>query len=193
MRIQLDLATAADVLPLVELRAAVAEKLTARYGKGPWSHASTEKGARFELRTSRVFVARAGGRLIATLRLATKKPWAIDTSYFSACRRPLYLLSMAVAPDLQQQGIGRRCVEEIKAIGSALARGCHSPRCVRRRGWCRTILREMWFQRGRAEDLSRLPVDLLRDASVSSRWPIRGASAGPPGSQIAADRAIIRR
>ena len=36
---------------------------------------------------------------------------AIDRTYFSQCNRPLYLASMAVAPDLQRQGIGRLCVE----------------------------------------------------------------------------------
>ncbi|MCI0696617.1 hypothetical protein L0337_32020 [candidate division KSB1 bacterium] len=37
---------------------------------------------------SRVFAVRDGTEILATLRLATKKPWAIVTSYFTACRRP---------------------------------------------------------------------------------------------------------
>jgi len=53
---------------------------------------------------------------VATLRLATKKPWAIDTSYFTACRKPLYLLSMAVKPAKQRQSVGRRCLEEAVRI-----------------------------------------------------------------------------
>ena len=112
----MEVATVADVPDIVTLRAAVAGKLTAQYGHGPWSGVSTEKGVRFDMRTSKVFVVRRKGRLIATLRLATKKPWAIDPKYFSACQRPLYLLSMAVAPDLQRQGIGRLCLEEVKKI-----------------------------------------------------------------------------
>ena len=68
------------------------------------------------MRTSKVFVARQKSKLVATLRLTTKKPWAIDRSYFSECQRPLYLLSMAVAPQLQRQGIGRLCLEEVKKI-----------------------------------------------------------------------------
>lgn len=63
-----------------------------------------------------VFVAHYKGRLAATLRLTTKKPWAIDRTYFSASKRPLYLLSMAVTPDLQRQGIGQQCVELIREI-----------------------------------------------------------------------------
>jgi GNAT superfamily N-acetyltransferase len=117
MRIKMEEATAADALDIVALRAAVAGKLTAQYGHGPWSGVSTEKGVRFDMRTSKVFVVRRKGRLIATLRLATKKPWAIDPKYFSACKRPLYLLSMAVVPDLQRRGIGRLCVKETIKIG----------------------------------------------------------------------------
>jgi GNAT superfamily N-acetyltransferase len=71
------------------------------------------------MRTSRVFVARLGTEIVGTLRLATKKPWAIDVTYFSASRRPLYLLAMAVAPARQRQGIGRRCLEEAKRVAKA--------------------------------------------------------------------------
>ena len=62
--------------------------------------------------TSKVFVARAGKEIVATLRLTTKKPWAIDTSYFSPCRRPLYLLAMAVTPSKQREGIGKWCLQQ---------------------------------------------------------------------------------
>ncbi len=116
MRIKMEVATAADVLDIVALRTAVTGKLAAQYGQGPWSGISTEKGVLFDMRNSKVFVARQRGGLIATLRLATKKPWAIDLKYFTACQRPLYLLSMAVAPDRQRQGIGRLCLEETKKI-----------------------------------------------------------------------------
>jgi GNAT superfamily N-acetyltransferase len=71
------------------------------------------------MRTSRVFVAREGTGLVGTLRLTTKKPWAVDMSYFTACRKPLYLLAMAVAPSKQRQGIGTRCLEEAKRLARA--------------------------------------------------------------------------
>jgi GNAT superfamily N-acetyltransferase len=53
---------------------------------------------------------------VATLRLTPRKPWAIDRSHFSAVKRPLYLVSMAIAPDLQRTGIGRRCLEQAREI-----------------------------------------------------------------------------
>ena len=91
MKIRMTAATADDALEIVALREAVAAKLTAQHGAGPWSGVSTEKGVLYEMRNSKVFVARLKSKLIATLRLATKKPWAIDRKYFTACSRPLYL------------------------------------------------------------------------------------------------------
>jgi len=116
MHFELKLATADDAEAIASLRTAVAQRLTLQYGKGHWSSAASAKGVLFDLRTSRVYVARCEERLIATLRLATKKPWAIDKTYFSACERPLYLTSMAVDPELQRTGIGRLCIEETKKI-----------------------------------------------------------------------------
>lgn len=68
---------------------------------------------------SRVLIARRGTRIVATLRLATKKPWAIDTAYFSAATRPLYLTSMAVHPDAQGKGVGRLLLKKAEAAARA--------------------------------------------------------------------------
>ncbi len=104
---------------LAALHISVAEHLTEQHGPGPWSMKTSEKGVSYAMRTSRVFVARMGTEIVGTLRLATKKPWAIDTAYFSPSRKPLYLLAMAVAPAWQRRGIGRRCLEEAKAAAQA--------------------------------------------------------------------------
>jgi GNAT superfamily N-acetyltransferase len=105
-----------DAAALASLHTVVAEDLTRLYGEGPWSGTTTEKGVLHGMRTSRVFVAWDGDEIVATLRLATKKPWAIDTSYFGAARRPLYLIAMAVTPTRQRQGLGRRCLEDAARI-----------------------------------------------------------------------------
>lgn len=57
------------------------------YGRGHWSSAGTEKGVLRSVKTSRVLIARKGGALVATLNLATRKPWAIDPAYFTPARR----------------------------------------------------------------------------------------------------------
>jgi GNAT superfamily N-acetyltransferase len=53
------------------------------------------------------------------LRLATKKPWAIDVSYFTPVKRPLYLTGMAVAVVRQGQGLGRLALEDARAVATA--------------------------------------------------------------------------
>jgi len=63
-----------------------------------------------------VYMAKHNGRVIATLTLQTKKPWAIDRHYFADVKTPLYLLSMAVDVRLHRQGIGRQCVEQASVI-----------------------------------------------------------------------------
>src|SRR5271163_4474853 len=107
MKVALKQATAAQAGAIVKLRMATNEKLTRDCGRGPWTLTVTEKGVLFGMRNERVYVAREGRTIIGTLQLTTKKPWAIDRSYFSKCERPLYLLAMAVDPDRQRQGIGR--------------------------------------------------------------------------------------
>jgi len=123
MRFKLQLATNDDAAELAALHNAVADHLTGLHGRGPWSGKGTEKGMLYAMRTSRVFVARQGAEIVATLRLATKKPWAIDTSYFTPCGTPLYLLAMAVALAKQRQGIGRRCLEEARRVAKAWPAG----------------------------------------------------------------------
>jgi GNAT superfamily N-acetyltransferase len=108
-----------DAASLAALHTSVAEHLTDLHGRGPWSSKTSEKGVQYAMRTSSVFVARLDTEIVGTLRLATKKPWAIAPRYFSACRRPLYLLAMAVIPARQRQGIGRFCLQEALQVAKA--------------------------------------------------------------------------
>jgi GNAT superfamily N-acetyltransferase len=116
MSLKIQPGTTRDAAKLAALHTAIAEHLTRLHGSGPWSTKTSEKGVLYAMRTSRVFVARERTEIVATFRLTTKKPWAIDTSYFTACQKPLYLLAMAVAPARQRQGIGRWCLEEAKQL-----------------------------------------------------------------------------
>lgn len=117
MRVTLTPAVVTDAPALAALQNAVADDLTARFGKGHWSGHASQKGVLLQLRQKGVFcVARRRNRIIATLRLCTKKPWAIDISYFTACKKPLYLLNMAVDPAMQRTAIGRLCIQEAARI-----------------------------------------------------------------------------
>lgn len=116
MRIKLEIASSADAASIAALRVATAKRLTEVHGTGPWSGETSEKWVLFAMRNATVYVARRRSKVIATLTLGTKKPWAIDKRYFSQCKRPLYLTAMAVAPELQRQGIGGLCVAAAKKI-----------------------------------------------------------------------------
>ena len=73
---------------------------------------TTDSGVLFSMRMGTVYVARWRNEVMATLTLSTRKPWAIDRSYFSVSKRPLYLTSMAVAPNQQGKSVGRLCIEQ---------------------------------------------------------------------------------
>ena len=118
MELSFSIATDADVPEVAQLRAAVAADLTRRHGHGHWSATATEKSVLRDVMTSRVLLARQDGRIVGTLRLATKKPWAIDAAYFSPCRKALYLTDMAVLPGMQRCGIGRRCLKQAHTIAA---------------------------------------------------------------------------
>jgi GNAT superfamily N-acetyltransferase len=115
MNLRFTTATESDAAALAALHRAVADHLTRQYGTGQWSGAPTEKGMLEAMRKpkfSRILMARNGKHIVGTLRLATKKPWAIDVAYFTAVGRPLYLTGMAVHPDQQRGGIGRLLLQQ---------------------------------------------------------------------------------
>lgn len=64
------------------------------------------------MRHARVTIARKGKSIAGTLHLSTRKPWAIDASYFTAVKRALYLTHMAVSPAMQRQGVGNKLLQE---------------------------------------------------------------------------------
>ena len=122
MKLAFATATTADAAELAALHADAAGDLTQRFGHGFWSSPPSERGILSNMRLpkfSRTIIARSNRRIVGTLRLATKKPWAIDTSYFTAARKSLYLTGMAVHPDLQRKGIGRQLMKEAEAIARA--------------------------------------------------------------------------
>ncbi len=112
-------ATLGNVAVIAALQNAAAGALTARFGEGHWSSLVTERGAALAQRHARVRVGRSGRRTVTVLRLATRKPWAIDVSYFTPVKRPLYLTGMAVAVALHGRGLGRLALEDARAVARA--------------------------------------------------------------------------
>jgi GNAT superfamily N-acetyltransferase len=107
-----------DALAISDIRNAAALDLTARFGTGHWSSLTTPETVLRHIAASRMLIARDDDDVHGALRLATKKPWAIDPAYFTAVRKVLYLVDMAVLPTHQRSGVGR----QLLAAATALAR-----------------------------------------------------------------------
>jgi len=112
-------ATLTDIPGIAALNNAAAGALTARFGAGHWSAPSTERSAELGLRHARVRVGTLDKRIVTVLRLATKKPWAIDVKYFTPVKKPLYLTGMAVSVAHQSRGLGRLAIEDAIEVARA--------------------------------------------------------------------------
>jgi GNAT superfamily N-acetyltransferase len=119
MKLRFSTSLHSDSPELAALHNAANEDLTKRFGHGLWSSIATEKGVLFAIRNKHVLVARKGKRIVGTLILQTKKPWAIDVSYFTPVKKSLYLTGMATLPAMQKQGVGRALLEEATKIARA--------------------------------------------------------------------------
>jgi GNAT superfamily N-acetyltransferase len=112
-------ATIDDAPAIAGLQNAAAGALTVRFGEGMWSSLVTERSAILARRHARVRVGREGRRILTVLRLATRKPWAIDASYFTPVKRPLYLTGLAVSVAHQGWRLGSLALEDARTIAAA--------------------------------------------------------------------------
>lgn len=116
MSIELTHAAIEDAVEIAAVRNSAAEKLTRDFGKGFWSHATSEKGVAQGFTGSKLLVARIDSQIVAALRLTAKKPWAIDPAFFTPVETPIYLIDMAVLPNRQRQGVGRKLIEFARKV-----------------------------------------------------------------------------
>jgi hypothetical protein len=174
MALSFRFATESDIPALLKLRLAVDADQARRFGKDRSSTTINEKSVARGLKSSRVLLARRHGRIIGPLRMATKKPWAIDLRYFSrtkGCVSPRRRCGSAAAAIRYRASAYRAresCCPRVACRGD-------SPRCVRRIIRWRTVLQEVRVHRGRARSLSRCAARLLRVRAPD--W-IAGTSAG---------------
>jgi GNAT superfamily N-acetyltransferase len=119
MRLKFRDATLTDVARIAALHNAASGALTAQFGAGHWSSLGSERSAELSLRHARVRVGVSERHILTVVRLATKKPWAIDVAYFTPVKRPLYLTGMTTSVAHQGQGLGRLAIEDARAIAAA--------------------------------------------------------------------------
>lgn len=117
---QTSLAIPEEAAAIAAMRVAAADRLTKEFGDGHWSAHTNEAAVLRDMKTSRVLASRDRGRIVGTLTLQAKKPWAIDVSFFTPCEKPLYLINMAVAPDRQRSGIGRALLDEAMIVARSV-------------------------------------------------------------------------
>lgn len=116
----ISIASLSDARALAALRTSVAQGMTQKFGEGHWSAFPSKVEVVRQIRASHVLVARCGGDIVGTVRLATAKPWAIDSISFTQVKTPLYVLGLAVSPDCRGQGVGRELMEAAKATTRSL-------------------------------------------------------------------------
>ena len=107
MQLSIREAVAAEAEEIAAVRMAAANDLTQRFGIGLWSSSTTTNLVMLAMKHGRVIIAANGPVIVGTLTLSKRKPWAIDKSYFTRVKTPIYLTNMAVIPDVQSQGVGR--------------------------------------------------------------------------------------
>ena len=108
------LATTADIAAIVQLRLAIDAEQARRFGDDRWSTTINERSVARGLKSSRTLVATRSGRIVAAVRMETKKPWAIDLAYFTPAYPAVYLHDVNVHPRLQGTGIGRLLLERAR-------------------------------------------------------------------------------
>jgi GNAT superfamily N-acetyltransferase len=114
MALSFRFATEADIPALLDLQLAVDADQTRRFGTDRWSTTITERSVARGLKSSRVLIATRHGQIVGELRMATKKPWAIDLKYFTPVAKALYFHDVHVKPRCQRTGIGRQLIERAK-------------------------------------------------------------------------------
>lgn len=119
LRLNFSDATLTDVGAIAALQNSVAGAVTARIGEGHWSSLVNERSAELALHHARTRVGKSGKRIFTALRLATRKPWAIDVSYFTPVKRPVYLTGMAVSVAHHGQGLGRQALDDARIVAQA--------------------------------------------------------------------------
>lgn len=115
MQLSIREAVAAEAEAIAAVRLAAANDLTQRYGLGLWSSTTTTNTVLLAMKHGRVIIATNGEAILGTLTLSRRKPWAIDKSYFTRVKTPIYLTNMAVDPRAQFKGVGRALLSDADA------------------------------------------------------------------------------
>jgi len=111
------LAKDADVKSARAIRVDAAAALTQRYGSGHWSGEPSIATLKRHKEAGALYVVECDGDLVGTFKLDDKKIGFYRKAWFTRPDDPAaYLMNMAIAPERQREGIGRKTMVEIEGI-----------------------------------------------------------------------------
>ena len=116
MKGRLRIAEPSDVSELHAIRTAAADALTDLHGTGFWSTVTSERTMKGYTAKGTLYAYEYDGQLLGTLGLVDKpgfvrKGWFRDPDASAG-----YVIHMAVSPEHQEQGHGRRCMECVERL-----------------------------------------------------------------------------
>lgn len=114
MKASISVASMHDARALADLRTRVAREMTREFGVGHWSPCPCKAEVVRQLRASKVLKASRDSEIIGTVRLARALPGLIDSESFTKVDTALYVLGLAVSPDVRREGVGRDLIEAAK-------------------------------------------------------------------------------
>jgi GNAT superfamily N-acetyltransferase len=101
-----------DIKSVRGILAAAAADLTTRFGEGHWSGVRAFETLRKYAGSGTLFVIEADAISVGTLRLTDRKIGFYHNAWFARPKDPAgYLLDMAVHPEQQRRGLGRRAMD----------------------------------------------------------------------------------
>lgn len=111
------LATLSDAAAVHAIREACAQLLTSKHGDGHWGYVPSQSRIAQGIKDGQVYVVKIDAEIDATLTLSNEAPSFFDLSLFQDARAvAVYLTGLAVRPDRQGQGLGRRCMAEVERL-----------------------------------------------------------------------------
>ena len=106
-----------DIKLVRAILGAAAADLVMRFGSGHWSTVRSAESLRKYAGNGVLYIIEANSLAVGTLQLTTRKIGFYREEWFARRSGPVgYLLDMAVHPDRQQCGIGRRSMELVEDL-----------------------------------------------------------------------------
>jgi GNAT superfamily N-acetyltransferase len=110
-------ASADDIKLVRATLAAAAADLVTRFGPGHWSTVRSAESLRKYAGNGVLYIIEADSLAVGALQLTTRKIGFYREEWFAPRQGTVgYLLDMAVHPDHQQRGIGRRSMELVEGL-----------------------------------------------------------------------------